>query len=92
MHDEALVRGAKDDPSGIGYVLAGALTLAALTWWLSDLTAGTERGGRYDLPVLNSVTWLAFLFFATVAFMSLVGATLRLVETIRPERDRRSPR
>lgn len=84
MHDEALVRAGKDDPSAIGYVLAATVALATLAWWVSRLTAGSEHGGRYDVPIVNSVTWFAFLLFAAVATISMIGGVLRIAESLRP--------
>jgi len=86
MHDAALTRDGRDDPSAIGYVLVAALALAGLARWVSDLTAGAGRGGRYDLPLVNNVSWFAFLLFATVAFMALIGGVCRLVGRLRPTR------
>lgn len=86
MHDAALFRDGRDDPTAIGYVLLAALTLAGLARWVSGLTAGAGRGGRYDLPLVDHLSWFAFLLFATVAFMALIGGVCRVVERLRPAR------
>jgi hypothetical protein len=86
MHDAASKRDGSDDPSAIGYVLVATLVLSGLAKWVSELTAGPGRGGRYDLPLVNDLSWLAFLLFATVAFMAMIGAVYRLVDLLRSPR------
>ncbi|MGI8685991.1 MAG: hypothetical protein ACR2MO_13045 [Acidimicrobiales bacterium] len=83
MNDAAL-RDGREDSSAIGYVLVVALVLAALARWVSDVTSGGSN--RYDLPVVNYLSWFAFLLFATITFMAAIGAVFRLVELVRPAR------
>lgn len=84
MHDAALFRDGRDDPTAIGYVLLAALALAGLARWASGLTAG--RGGRFDLPIVNHLSWFAFLLFSTIAFMASIGGVCRVVKRLRPAR------
>lgn len=86
MRDAALERDGRDEPSAIGYVLVATLALAGVAKWMSDLTAGQGRGGRYDLALVNHLSSLAFLLFATVAFMALIGAGCRLAALVRSAR------
>lgn len=49
----------------------GTIALSALLWWISDLTAGPEYGGRYDVPAVNWATWFGFL--ASIPTVLIVG-------------------
>ena len=49
----------------------GTVALSAFLWWISDLTAGPEYGGRYDVPAVNGAAW--FGFFASIPVVLVVG-------------------
>lgn len=87
MHDTVPARDGDDDPSAVGYVLVVTLALAGLAWWVSDLTAPSVRGARFDLHLVNTLSWFAFLLFATIAFMAMIGGVCRLVELARRVRN-----
>ena len=70
--------------------LVGAVGLTALLLWVSNLTAGPEYGGRYDVPAINGAAWFAFLISAIGAFI-LAGLNLaRLGEWVESRRRSRS--
>ncbi len=81
-HDEPL--------SHVVGLLVGALALAGVFLWVSNLTAGDEYGGRYDVAVVNYTTWFAFMMAATVAFLLAVITPLRVAEWLWLRRKRRS--
>lgn len=64
-----------DDQSHKPYLLSmlfiGTIALSALLWWISDLTAGPEYGGRYDVPAVNGAAWFGFL--ASIPAVLVVG-------------------
>jgi hypothetical protein len=45
----------------LGMVFFGTIALSAFLFWISDLTAGPEYGGRYDVPAVNGAAWFGFL-------------------------------
>ena len=58
-----------DDARYLPGLFLGALALAILLRWASDLTSGDEYGGRFDLPVINSITWFGFCLAAVAAVL-----------------------
>lgn len=69
--------------------VVGAVGLAALCLAISDLTAGAEYGGRYDVPAVNYISWFAFLVFAAAAIMIVVAGLFRLSQDLRKGAKRR---
>ena len=67
-----------DTPADFVIWIALAGIGAAVCRWFSDVTAGPEYGGTYDVPVVNSVMWFAFVAFAAAALIGFVGGALRL--------------
>lgn len=60
-----------DRPSLLLLLFMGAIALSAFLWWISDLTAGPEYGGRYDVPAVNVPAWFGFL--ASIPAVLVVG-------------------
>lgn len=52
-------------------LLVGTIALSAFLLWVSDLTAGREYGGRYDVPAVNGAAWFGFL--ASIPAVLVVG-------------------
>lgn len=60
-----------DKPQHLSLLFLGTIALSAFLWWISDLTAGPEYGGRYDVPAVNGGAWFGFL--ATIPAVLIVG-------------------
>lgn len=50
----------------------GAVGLAILFFWVSNLTEGPDHGGRYDVPAINYPAW--FLFIISAVGAAILGA------------------
>ena len=76
----------RDDPKWLLVILAGSVALAWVLKWVADTTSGPDHGGQYDLPVVNTVSWFGFTVSATLAFMTLVAAAIRIPQAARLHR------
>ncbi len=50
-----------DNPYLLALLFLATIALSAFLWWISDLTAGPEHGGRYDVPAINGAAWWGFI-------------------------------
>lgn len=75
----------------IGAMTAATVALAALLKWVSDLTAGATRGGRYDVPAVTWLAWFGFFVVGGVAVTLVAAGAVRLVERARDRRRRHAP-
>lgn len=79
----------RNNPYLLSLLFLGTIALSALLWWLSDLTAGPEYGGRYDVPAVNGAAWFAFL--VSIPTVLVVGGLwmARMDEAVDSRRRRR---
>lgn len=70
----------------LGLTTAAAVTLTAFLKWISDLTAGESRGGRYDVAAVNWLAWFGCFVMGGVAVTLVVTGAVRLVEHARERR------
>lgn len=71
------------DLGGLGFVLLASVVLATAFKWVSDVTAGADHGGRYDVPVVNGIAWLAFVIFTAAALLVTVAIGVRFLGWLR---------
>lgn len=75
-----------DKPRHLFLLLLAAIGLTAILLWISNLTAGPEHGGRYDVPAINSAAWFAFMIAAAGAFILAMLGLARLGERVASRR------
>ena len=86
MGDNWSDSGERDDPKWLLVILACSVAAAWVLKWVADTTSGAEHGGQYDLPVVNTLSWFGFTVLATLAFMTLVAAAIRIPQATRLHR------
>jgi hypothetical protein len=59
------------NPYHLTLLFLGTIALSIVLRWISDLTAGPEYGGRFDVPAVNGATWFGFL--ASIPAVLVVG-------------------